>query len=84
RATPTSGAAAYALFLGYLDGTRGGALFTTEYTRLLDCQPQRVIELAEEASRRGWIVFKRIGDVMEVVFPSLLTSQEMEWIREQN
>ncbi len=84
RTTPTSGAAAYALLLGYLEGIRGAALFTTEYTRLLDCPPQRVIELAEEASRRGWIIFKRIGDVMEVVFPSLLTSQEMEWIREQN
>jgi hypothetical protein len=84
RTTPTAGAAAYALFLGYLDGTRGGALFTTEYTHLLDCPLQRIIELAEEASRRGWIVFNRIGDVMEVVFPNLLTPQEMEWIREQN
>ena len=83
-AIPTSWAAAYALFLGYLDGSRGGALFTTEYTRLLDCPPQRIVELAEDASRRGWIVFNRIGDVMEVVFPNLLTSREMEWIREQN
>lgn len=84
RATASAGSAAYALFLGYLEGTRGEALFTTQYTRLLDCPIHRTIELAEEASRRGWVVFKRVGDVMEVLFPNLLTHEEMEWIREQN
>ena len=40
--------------------------------------------MAEEASRRGWINFKRIGNVMEVQFTNLLTAQEREWIHEQN
>lgn len=84
RAKATSGSTAYALFLGYLQGIRGEALFSTEYAKLLDCSVDRAIELAEEASRRGWIVFKRVGRVIEVLFPHLITEQEMEWIREQS
>jgi hypothetical protein len=42
------------------------------------------MQLAAEASRRGWIVFKRVGEVIEVLFPTLIQAQEMEWIREQN
>ncbi len=83
RAKATSGSTAYALFLGYLQGVRGEALFSSEYARLLDCPVERAIELAEEASRRGWIVFKRVGRVIEVLFPHLITEQETEWIREQ-
>jgi hypothetical protein len=71
----------YALFLGYLNGVRGEALFHTEYAKLLDCSMERAIELAEDASRQGWIVFKRVGTVIEVLFPNLLTEEEMEWIR---
>jgi len=80
RAVATPGSVAYALFLGYLESARGEALFTTEYTCLLECSMARCIELAEVASRRGWIIFKRIGKVMEVQFPNLLTEQEREWI----
>jgi hypothetical protein len=84
RAMVTPGSVSYALFLGYLTGVRGQAMFETEYIRLLDCSTARSIELAEDASRRGWIVFKRIGNVMEVQFPNLLIAQEKEWIHEQN
>jgi hypothetical protein len=84
RAKATSGSTAYALLLSYLEGTRGEALFSSEYTKLLDCSSERAIELAEEASRRGWIVMKRVGRVIEVLFPYLLTEQEKEWIGEQN
>lgn len=78
----TAGAVAYALYLGYLDGGRGGALFQTEYAALLDCPREQALELAEEASRRGWIVLKRIGEVIEVLFPALIPEKEMEWLRE--
>ncbi|OQY18779.1 MAG: hypothetical protein B6I36_06090 [Desulfobacteraceae bacterium 4572_35.1] len=81
-ASPTAGSVSYALLLGYLTGVRGHSLFSTEYTKLLDCSFERAVELAEEASRKGWIVFKRAGDVIEVLFPKLLTEQEMEWLRE--
>jgi len=83
-ATPTAGSCAMALFLSYLAGARGQMLFGTEYVRLLDCSTDRAIELAESASRRGWIVCKRIGSVIEVLFPNLLTPQEQEWVREQS
>ncbi len=82
RANPTPGAVSYALLLGYLTGARGESLFQTEYAKLLDCSFERALSLAEDASRRGWIVFKRVGDVIEVVFPNLITAEEMEWVRE--
>ena len=84
RANPTAGSVSYALLLGYLTGVRGQSLFQTEYTKLLDCTFDKAIELAENASRKGWIVFKRVGDVSEVLFPNLINQEEMEWLREQS
>ena len=84
RAHPTAGSVSYALLLGYLTGVRGQALFQTEYTKLLDCTFDKAIELAEEASCKGWIVFKRVGNVIEVLFPNLINQEEMEWLREQS
>ena len=84
RANPTVASVSYALLLGYLTGMRGQALFHTEYTKLLDCSFNKTIELAEESSRKGWIVFKRLGDVIEVLFPKLISRDEMEWLCEQN
>ena len=84
RANPTHGSVSYALLLGYLAGIRGQALFHTEYIKLVDCLFDKAIELAEESSRKGWIVFKRVGDVIEVLFPKLINQQEMEWLREQS
>ncbi|MGI6304241.1 MAG: hypothetical protein ACOX52_24800 [Verrucomicrobiota bacterium] len=84
RALPTPGSVSYGLLLGYLSGIRGKALFQSEYAKLLDCAFEEAIPLAEAASRKGWIVFKRIGDVMEVQFPNLIKPEEMEWLREQD
>jgi hypothetical protein len=83
RAKATACSVSYALFLGYLLGSRGEALFSTAFMRLLDCPVRYSIELAEEASRRGWIVFNHIGNVMEAQFPSLLTPEEKLQIHEQ-
>ena len=82
--TTTAGSTAYALFLGFLTSARGQALFETDYAKLLDCSFEIDVELAESASRKGWIIFKHVGNVFEVLFPNLLTQQEMEWIREQS
>jgi len=84
QASPTVGSAAYALLLGYLAGARGQGLFSSEYAGLLDCPPEKTVELAEEASRKGWIVFKRVSDVVEVGFPNLIGPEEKERLREQN
>lgn len=81
---PSPGAVSYALLLGFLSGVRGESLFYTEYSQILDCPIEKRIELAQEASRKGWIVFKKVGNVMEVLFPNLLTPQELEWVHEQN
>jgi hypothetical protein len=83
QANPTAGSVSYALLLGYLSGARGQALFQSEYAKLLDCSFDNALELAEEASRKGWIVFNRVGDVIEVLFPHLINQEEMEWVREQ-
>lgn len=83
-ANATPGSASLALFMGYIAGGRGQTLFETEYCKLLDCTPDRTIELAESASRKGWIVCKRIGNVIEVLFPNLLTPEEQEWVHEQS
>jgi hypothetical protein len=84
RAVGTPGAVSFALLLGYVSGLRGESLFMSEFTRMLDCSFEKTIELAEDASRRGWISLKRVGQVVEVLFPNLITAQEMEWLREQN
>ena len=82
--TATSGSASFALLLGYLYGIRGESIFKTEYAKLLGCPFERSVELAAEASRKGWIVFKRLGNVIEVLFPNLLSEKEMEWVRGQS
>ena len=80
KATPA--AIAYAFYLGYLCGVRGPELFETDFIKMMDCNREKAIELAVNASQRGWIVFKRIGNVMEILFPNLITSEEVEWLRE--
>ncbi len=82
RVSPTAGAIAYALLLGYLTGAGGLGLFGTEYASLLDCGRDKAIDLAEEAARKGWITFKRVGDVIELGFRNLITDMEREWLRE--
>lgn len=84
RAVSTPGTVSFALLLGYVSGLRGESLFKSDFTRMLDCSFEKTIELAEDASRRGWISLKRVGQVVEVLFPNLITAQEMEWLREQN
>jgi hypothetical protein len=84
KAVATPGAASLALLLGYVSSLRGESLFKSDYTRMLDCSFERTMELAEDASRRGWISLKRVGQVVEVLFPNLITAQQMEWLREQN
>lgn len=86
RAHPatTAAATAYALVLGYLAGSSGQMLLTSLWARLLDVSSDRLIGLATEASRRGWITFRRSGSVVEVRFPALLTPEEEEARRGQD
>ncbi len=79
---PTPGVVAFALLLGYLEGVRGELLFEADYIKILDCSTEKAIELAQEASTSGWIIFKHVGRVIEVLFPNILTAEDMELIRE--
>ena len=83
RAKATPAAAAYALYLGYLRGLRGEALFQSEYAQVLDVPMGEIADLADTASRRGWIVMKRLGNVVEVLFPNLITLDERKLLDEQ-
>lgn len=83
QAEPSAGSVAYALLLGFASGVRGNELFRTQFMQLQDVAPERAMELAEDAARKGWITFKRIGDVMEAAFPRLITGEELRLIHEQ-
>lgn len=72
RATPTVGSVSYALLLGYLSGARGVSLFETPYAKLLDCGTEQLIDMAQTASQRGWLVFNHVGNVIEVLFPGFV------------
>lgn len=78
RSSPvvTPGAAAFAMALGYLCGLRGKRLFSSPWARMLDRSPDRIAELAADASRHGWLSCKGVGSVVEIGFPDLLTSRE--------
>ena len=67
---------AYALVLGYLSGLRGRLLLESAWARLLDRTHGEVMDLAAEASKRGWLRLKASGSVVEITFPGLLTPAE--------
>jgi hypothetical protein len=67
------GVTAFALLIGYLAGLRGSLLLDSIWTRLLDCTMNKVVELATEASKQGWLNFKASGSVIEISFPGVLT-----------
>lgn len=79
-ATPAS--IVLAVLLSFVEGGRGQLLFESKFVKLLDCSPSEAIALAERAARKGWINFKRVGSVMEVDFPRLLSKGEREWFVE--
>jgi hypothetical protein len=64
--------------MGYLTGARGRNMFETEYVKLLECPYDRAVAFATEASAKGWIDFKWIGDVVEALFPKHVSSDELE------
>jgi hypothetical protein len=80
-ATPTN--AAYALTLGYLAGARGQFLFDTFWMNLLDIPHEQLSQLIIAASQRGWVNYKKIGSIVEVRFPDILTVKEQEWLHGQ-
>ncbi len=70
----------FALFLGYLQGATGIRLFASEWTQLLGCRQERLLELARQASYSGMITFKHSSEVVEVTFPEYLIKEEETWL----
>lgn len=68
---PTTGAATYSLYLAWLQGGRGELLLQSAWCKLLDVSPDRVLELASQASAKGWMVMRRVDNVIDIDFPSL-------------
>ena len=77
RPSVTPGAIAFALALGYMTGARGLGLFSTPWTAVLDVPPTELHDLAREASRRGWLTYRGIGEVVDITFESLFTPAEL-------
>jgi hypothetical protein len=75
---PTPLATAYALMLGYLEGLRGGRLFETNWTRVLDASPIELRNIVAEAKRLSGLDLKAAGDVIEVGFTTVLNPQEIK------
>lgn len=73
-ATPAS--MTYAMFLGYLQGRRGGALLDSEWVAFLDVAPGEREAIAMDAARKGYLEYKTGGNVVEVGFRHLLRPTE--------
>lgn len=69
---------AFALFLGHLAGEAGAGLFNTVYARALDRPAYTLYDDAFAATQRGWIDFRRAGEVVEVGFRPLVHEAETE------
>lgn len=70
QSKPTS--VSYALLLGYLCDARGEALFHTLWAQLLDTPVATLHERAFAASQRGWLDYRKAGQVTDIGFSYLL------------
>jgi hypothetical protein len=73
---PTTTTTAFALLLGYLDGTRGAALLETLWAQVLDAPPGELMQLAMDARRLGFLDMSQSGGVIQVAFSRLLAPDE--------
>ena len=69
---------AYALFLGHMEGIRGGALFETLWTRVLDQPKSHLFDLAGSASQLGMLELRHAGGVVDVGFRELLRPIDLD------
>lgn len=69
---PATGAVAYALYLAWLQDGRGELLLHSPWCKLLDASQERLLQLAAQASAKGWMVMRRVDSVIDIDFPALL------------
>ena len=68
QVTPDSTVVAYAIFLAYLSGDRGNALFDSVWLKILDTSNHQLHNLAQQASKKGWLEYRHSGQVTEITF----------------
>lgn len=76
----TPAASTYALLLGFAVGRRGRLLFETPWARILDTDPDDLVDAAVDAKRLGLLDLKQSGAMIDVSFPALFTERERELI----
>jgi hypothetical protein len=65
---PDATVVAYSLLLAYLSGNRGNALFDSTWLKLLDTSIHQLHNLAQQASKNGWLDYRHSGQVTEITF----------------
>ena len=68
---PSVAAVAFSLSLGKLSGFTGTSAWESPWFQILGLSRAAGDELAREASRRGWIDYRRIGEVSSLTFRGL-------------
>jgi hypothetical protein len=80
KVNPTPIVTAYALLLGYILGARGSGLFNTLWAKVLDTPAEKLITLATDAKRLGFLDLSQAGGVVEISFIRMLTEDERQLI----
>lgn len=73
---PTSAVVTFALLLGYALGARGGILFETLWSKVLDLGMDAMVSLAMDAKRIGYIHLRATGGIVEISPARILTPEE--------
>lgn len=76
RVAPTPVTAAYAMFLGYMTGARGAALFQSLWAQVLDAPAGELVQLGMDARRLGLLDMSQSGGVIDVSFSRLRMQTE--------
>jgi len=76
QATPA--AVTYALALGHALGQRGQRLLETPWTAVLDATSEELMDLAVEGKRLGLLDLKHSAGVLDISFPQLRESLDLE------
>jgi len=84
KVNPTPIVTAYALVLGYILGARGSGLFNTLWAKVLDTPHEKLVSLATDAKRLGFLDLSQAGGVVEVSFTRLFTEDERHLIHGTN
>lgn len=81
---PRPVSAAYAMFVGYIEGLRGERLIDSKYAALVSTTRSQLQASLALASARGLLTLKQAAGVIEFDFSHLLTPAEQELIHESD